>query len=233
MKLILIISTGFDEQTLVEEVIQVRGLGNQYMLTTTASFGQEVEWWIANSPQVLVVVLPEDPTLQGFFFRKLSADIPKDLPVIFTCRGINQQLMQLSTSFNKVKILKSPYSGDDMFRAIVDITTEREAGQQQMHQRYDVIQDVKVEVLGIEGVFDMRVKNISLGGAYVEFYQEDLKIVAGDQLKISIILGDLKKEYDFISRVVWSKPLQAGKGFALGVNFVNRQQELMKLIKKG
>lgn len=230
MKKVLIISTSLDEQKAIEEVARHHN-PDAISIETTASFGQDGPWWIVNAPEVLVIRIPEDALLQGYFFTKLRKDIPATQPIVIMCDTISASLMQLSQTFSKLRMIKTPYQGFFLYRTLIDLMKEYGPAQTQIHPRY--LTNHPVEVLSdfSDGKLTADLKNLSLSGAYLESNSTTFAMKAGDFVKISVALGKAAKMYLFDAKVVWARP-QATLGVTgYGLAFMNREEVYNNLLK--
>lgn len=230
MKKVLIISTSLDEQKTIEEVAKHHN-PDGLAIETTASFGQEAAWWIVNAPNVLVINIPEDDLLQGYFFTKLRKDIPTTQPLIILCSTISAPLMQLSQTFSKVRMIKTPYQGFFLYRTLIDLIKDYTPEQQQMQPRY--LTNHPVEVLSdfAQGKVTADLKNLSLSGAYFESTSTEFPIKPGDFVKLSVALGQASKQYLFDAKVVWSRPQAEVGVVGYGVAFMDREEVYNNLLK--
>lgn len=229
MKKILIISTSLEEQDLIEEVAQQHSPGG-FEIETTASFGQDLSFWLASPPEILVVNLPDDDLLQGYYFTKLRRDVQTSQAVIFLCSQISAPLMQLSTHFSKVRIVKTPAGSFTLYRHVVDLAQEYGDGKQQIHPRYMTDQVIEVSSDFRDGKTEATMKNLSKGGIYFEAKESDFKLAAGDLAKVSILLGNPSKQYVFDIKIVWARPQPNGE-IGYGVAFIEKEEVYNNLLK--
>lgn len=229
MKKVLIISPQFDEQTELQKISDMHRPG-AFKFETTASFGQDAVFWGSQAPDVLIIQLPEDDMLQGYYFTKLRKDVSKNQAIIFLCAVVSSPLMQLSMYFSKVRMLKSPVDGMAVYRSVVDLTQEYEDGKKQIHPRYQTEQNVEVRSDMHEGRVHGVMKNLSVTGAYFEIKEEMFPIKAGDFIRLSVFVGNPTKLYVFDVRVVWSaQKTPALKGF--GCTFVDKDAVYNNLLR--
>ncbi len=229
MNKVLIISTSFDEQSKIEEVAQYHNPGG-LAIETTASFAQDITYWTTQPPDVLVLQLPDDDLLQSYFFTKLRKDVPPNQAVVFLCSAISAPVMQLSTQFSKVRMLKSPIDGFALYRAVNDLLQKFKDGQKQIHPRYLTDQPVDIYSDHHEGKLQGVMKNLSLSGVYFESTGTEFEIKAGDLVKLSIFIGQPAKQYVFDVRVVWAKAQTNGAN-GYGVTFVDKDEVYNSLLK--
>lgn len=236
MKKVLIISISREEQQGMEDALASAsgvlppGFG-EIQFETTASFGQEPSWWAQNAPDCLIICLPSDDLMQGYFLTKLRADVPRNLPVIILSSYISASLMGLSQIFGRVRMLKSPVEGRAILKIIGEISSQWPTGLQQAHPRYLTEQPVVVSS-GMESWQLLgTMKNLSLSGAYIEAPEISLPFKSGEVLKVSIQAGSPPKAYVFDAKVVWMKPLENVTGNGFGVTFVDKEYVYNQLLK--
>jgi hypothetical protein len=229
LKKVLIISTSFDEQKKLEEVAFHHDRDG-FSFETTASFGQDPSYWISQPPALVIIQLPGDDILHTYYFAKLRSSVPTTQPLLFLCSEVTVPLMQLSQSFNRVRMMKAPVDGFALYRAVVDNTKEYEPGKQQVHPRY--LTDQKVDILSDfhQGKIAGVMKNLSLTGAYIEAAQLAFPIEPENFIKVSALIGNSHRSFVFDAKVVWKKKQDDGvMGF--GVMFVNRDDVYENLMK--
>lgn len=228
MKKILIISTSYDEQKMIQETARILGQ-DPPEIKTTASLGQDAIWWKENLPEILVIRLPKDPYLQSQFFSKLRIHVPKECPLVLICDAILPGLMQISTIFPKVRIMKAPVDAAELFRGMEDLTQARPAGQQQASPRYLTNQRAVVYSSTSPENMEAVLKNLSATGAYFEAEKNSLGLKKEDLIRIQIVITGLR-DYTFNCRVVWVRKLE-GDRIGVGVGFVDEDTALEELLK--
>ena len=229
MKRILIISSEMRQQELLQGVANGHRPGD-FGFETTASFGQESNFWQIQAPDVLIMELPEDDLLQGYYFTKLRKDVRKDQPIIFICSAISAPLMQLSMHFTKVRMMKNPVDGTSLYRSVIDLTQEFEEGKKQISPRYMTDQAVEVRSDSHEGHMKAIMKNLSVTGAYFETLEDGFQIRSGDFVRLSVFVGVPVKLYVFDVRVVWAAEKGAAKK-GYGCVFVDKDEVYNNLLK--
>lgn len=229
MKRVLFISPDLIEQSAVQEAARTHEGGPVFDIQTTASFGQEASWWAANPVDLLVLKLPDDEPLQAYFFVKLKADVPKSLPLVLLTKAVSQSLLQLSPHFAKVRIVKTPVSGFYLFRTMLDITTDWEPGKRQIHPRYVTEQPIRVSQIGNLEKTASIMRNLSVGGAYIEIPPKSAVYRSNDMIKIEISLPQ-GNFYEFDAKVVWAKVKEDGT-HGYGCTFVDAAEIYENLLK--
>lgn len=202
---VLIVSTSLQEQELLQEVYSHHNTG-QFSFETTASFGQPAHYWFQSPPQVLILNMPEDPGLQSYYFEKLRADMPVNMRIIFLCSAMTQGLMEASTLFERVRLIKTPVTGFFLYRAVIDITTDYPPNQQQLNPRYLTDQPVLIRSSDGGGgpSVEAQMKNLSIGGAFFELQESTPTFKVEENIKMTVELAGIRS-YQFDARIVWRK----------------------------
>jgi hypothetical protein len=227
LKRVLIISTSSNEQDMLEEVNNTQP--TPWILETIGSFGQNAEWWSKNAPDALILKLPTDEFLQNFFFSKLRADVGKHIPLLFVCETISASLMQTTTEFAKVRILKMPVNAFELFRTTGELLASYEPGHQQASPRYMTNQKVTVTSDFRTGKLQGTMKNLSISGAFFEAEKNAMGIKNGDLVRIQILVPGVK-EYVFDAKIVWVRETE-GMPIGFGCTFVDKDEVYKNLLK--
>ena len=143
--------------------------------------------------------------MQSFYFEKLRADVTVNLRIIFLCSAMTQGLMEASTLFERVRLIKTPVTGFFLFRALIDITTDYPPNEQQIHPRYLTDQTIKMHLASGGPTIEARMKNLSIGGAYFEIQESSPSFAIEDTVRMTIELIGIRG-YQFDARIVWRKP---------------------------
>lgn len=214
---------------MIQEVAQHHNPGG-LSLETTASFGQDALFWSTMPPDILVINLPDEDLLQGYFFTKLRNDVKKTQPVIFLCSQISAALMQLSTLFSKARMLKTPVGGFYLYRTIFDLSQEYQEGHHQIHPRYLTDQVIEIQSDSFPDKIRAKMKNLSMGGIYVEVDSHSIKFEPGHFCQVTVFLGNPQKQHHFDVKVIWSNPQESGQ-LGIGVAFVNKEEVYNNILK--
>jgi len=214
---------------MIEEVM-AQHQPETYQLETTGSFGQKPEWWAQNAPDALVIKLPADDFLQGFFFSKLKSDVPKAVSLLFICETVSAGLMQMTTHFQKVRIMKSPVEAFDLYRSLGDLLADYHPGKQQASPRYMTNQSIIVSSDSKKGQLEAKMGNLSISGAFFEVNQNTMGLANGDLIRIQIVIPGLK-EYVFDAKIVWVRGNQPDQPQGFGCTFVDKDEVYENLLK--
>ncbi len=105
---------------------------------------------------------------------------------------------------------------------------------QQGHKRYHTNQRVLLETISQGVTLDSSMYNLSKGGAYCEFDpEEQLKLVIGDIVKLSVPLNEMEKRHALSAKVVWTTPKGRYSGRnGIGLKFVNADDLYRQLLGK-
>lgn len=227
---VVLVDTSFEHQERLEDVHETHASG-QFTFETTASFAHDPAFW--SGVDVLVLHVPDEPMIQSAFLEKLKTQIGPRTRVIILAPAINPALIAVSSQYPKVRLLKLPVTGYELYRALVDITTEYPLGQQQVHPRF--LTDLPVEVLCDMKFMKLsaRVKNLSISGAYFEISDIGSTFAKGDLVRLAIQMptgASASKSYAFDARIVWIKALSEGGGTGYGCAFLNKEQVYDELL---
>lgn len=99
---------------------------------------------------------------------------------------------------------------------------------QQVHRRYPTMQNAEVEISGKSERFSSCVRNLSKGGAYLEFNNATPARV-GDQVRVTMALTQVNRTYSVPAKVVWANRSMEGQTTAVGVEFMG-PPEVRKVI---
>lgn len=218
MAQVLFISPTTQEQEKIEELIQAHQKQDELKLSTTASFGQSPDFWLQSKIDVVVISLPDDDLIQVAFLAKIKSDLPKDRPIILITPQITESLLSLGESFDRLRVLQSPVEAFNLYRTILDLITPRLAEHKQAHPRYETNQEIILQstFVGIQVDILGSLKNLSMGGAYVETLsnQSRQELLVGQEVNLVIDLPGYSRS-EFLGKVVWRKPIEGGEGYGI------------------
>lgn len=233
MKSVLVIGASTVEQGLLEQEFKL-AQSKDYKVETTASFGQGIDWWAQNRKDVVILTLPDDLQLQNFFVIKLkSGDVPKDIPFIILTHHLNEEILELSSHFLSIRILKNPADGPTLFKAVNDLLTPREVGKQQSHPRFLTQEPAELFLLGSNTAINTVMRNLSKSGAYLESETNLIaSLKAGESIRIKFELSHIARQYEMEARVVWIRPLtEDPKRSGIGISFISKDEWYNDLLK--
>ncbi len=122
-------------------------------------------------------------------------------------------------SMSDVVYLPKPADAKDLLGIMRKLLLARQVPQQK-HRRFATSQDAEVEIEATGGRMITRVRNLSKGGAYLEFMTPSpLKV--GEYVKVKLDLKDLQRVYTLPAKVVWANR-QGSRGLGIGVEFTGR-----------
>lgn len=224
---------------MLDEVFSHHYNTSQFTFETTVSFGQPAHFWFQSPPQVLILNMPEEPSMQAFYFEKLRSDLPVNLRIIFLCSAMTQGLMEASTLFERVRLIKTPVTGFFLFRALIDITTDYPPNEQQIHPRYLTDQSIKLHLVNGGPTIEAQMKNLSIGGSYFEIQEVTPSFSVEDTIRMTVELAGVRG-YQFDARIVWRKAdikVDGSKNvIGYGCAFLNKElvyDSLLSQVAKG
>lgn len=225
---VLIISTSRALQNGLEHEIS-RRMDDSLIVSSTGSFGQDAAWWQFNRPSALVVHFPSDESLQSFFISKLSLDVPNDMAVVVVSELITPQVLKLSLAFRRLRVLKAPSSGEQLYRSVLEAMSEYNDLEQQRHPRFQTDQEVLVVSDFKPGQLKANLRNLSLSGAFIEAPTNGMSLEKDDIIRVEISMAK-EKRYQFDAKVVWVRG-RTGGDFGFGVRFIDKDEVYNTLLK--
>ena len=202
---------------------------SQLSFDTTASFGQDSQWWSSYSPDLVIINLPDDDLLLGFYFTKLRKDVPKNQALIFLAPNVSGPLLKLTQEFSRVRFLKTPVSGKGLLKIVLEITKDYEEGKNQQHPRYMTNQKIEVSCAMKLGLAQGIMKNLSLGGVFLELAPTTMDLQKDDIIKLKILLEDGARSYEFDAKIRWIK--KEKEALTLGASFADKEEVFNNLLK--
>ena len=128
---------------------------------------------------------------------------------------VNRDLRAVSD----VVFMAKPYDTKDLLGIVRKQLTARAVSQQRF-KRFATSQDAELEIEATGGRMITRVRNLSKGGAYLEFMTPSI-LKIGDFVKVKLELKDLQRVYTFPAKIVWSNR-HGSRGLGIGVEFTGR-----------
>jgi hypothetical protein len=97
-------------------------------------------------------------------------------------------------------------------------------------QRFDTREEAQIEIYGQVGILPATLLNLSETGALVKLDNKSIpesgQVEAGDILSLTVYLDELAKTHYLSAEVVWTK------GFSVGINFINKDEILERMMAK-
>lgn len=97
-------------------------------------------------------------------------------------------------------------------------------------ERFRTKEGGQIEVYGQIGVLNVTLVNLSLTGAMVRLDNKAIRDAtqpeAGDILSLTVHLEEISKTHYLSAEVVWAR------GFSVGINFINKDEILERMMAK-
>jgi Tfp pilus assembly protein PilZ len=122
--------------------------------------------------------------------------------------------MQMTT-YKSLLFLEKPFAHKDLIGILRKMLTATQVAQQ-VHKRYPTAQEARVEISSRGANVNTKVRNLSKGGAYLEFLTQ-APVSIGENIFVNLELVELKRTYQMPARVVWTA--RGGRGGGVGVEF--------------
>lgn len=92
--------------------------------------------------------------------------------------------------------------------------------------RYETREKASIEIYGKSGNFVAQLRNLSVTGACLEWIHEDVNLLKGDLIRITVVLRAINRRHNVSGEVVWTN------GRATGINFIKSTQVLEKIMER-
>jgi hypothetical protein len=137
-------------------------------------------------------------------------------PILIASKFTSLQLKSVPMADPRAVLLEKPFDIKDL-RGIVRKMLLARAVAQRVHRRFVTSQDAQVEPFGRNESYLSRVRNLSRGGAYLEFVQA-VPLRTGEMVRLKMALQDVNRTYLMPAKVVWTG--KDGNDKSVGVEFV-------------
>jgi hypothetical protein len=141
-------------------------------------------------------------------------------PVLVIAKGDVTKAVRAAKATPNLLFLEKPFEMKDLLGIIRKMLLAR-AVAQRVHRRFATSQDAEVSFLTSGGSMTSRVRNLSKGGAYLEFMQP-APIKVGELVSLKLELKDVNRTYSMHAKVVWTSRTNT-RGAGVGVEFVGRE----------
>ncbi len=139
-------------------------------------------------------------------------------PLLVTAKPDVDGLYLDLRNLSGVAFLEKPFEVKDVVGIVRKMLHARKVAHQ-VHRRYPTSQDAEVEAGGGKKLMT-RVRNLSRGGAYLEFLTP-APVKIGDTVLVKLELNELNRTYTLPAKVVWTSRA-SGRGAGIGVEFTGR-----------
>lgn len=140
-------------------------------------------------------------------------------PILVIAKGDVSKAVRIAKATPGLVFLEKPFEMKDLLGIIRKMLLAR-AVSQRVHRRFATSQDAEVSFSNGGGTIVSRVRNLSKGGAYLEFMQP-APIKVGELVNLKMELKDVNRSYTLHAKVVWTSRTNT-RGAGIGVEFVGR-----------
>lgn len=140
-------------------------------------------------------------------------------PILITAKADPTVVNRDIRGMSGVIFLAKPFDAKELLGISKKMLLAR-AVPQQRFKRYTTSQEAQIEVDSTGASLAMRVRNLSKGGAYLEFIQPN-NIQIGELVTVTLELKDLQRKYTMPARVIWTNK-HGNRGLGVGVEFTGR-----------
>lgn len=135
-------------------------------------------------------------------------------PVLVTAKADQSSSLKELIEMKDVTFLDKPFETRDLVGLVRKMLKARQIAQQ-VHRRFPTAQEAEIE--SASGKLITRVRNLSKGGAYLEFLTA-APLRVGETVKLRMELKDLNRTYVMPARVVWTAR-SSSRGAGVGLEF--------------
>jgi hypothetical protein len=139
-------------------------------------------------------------------------------PVLVIAKGDVTKAVRTAKATPGLVFLEKPFEMKDILGIIRKMLLAR-AVSQRVHRRFATSQDAEVSFMNGGGTHSSRVRNLSKGGAYLEFLQP-APVKVGEMVNLKLELKDVNRTYSMQAKVVWTSRTNT-RGAGIGVEFVS------------
>ncbi|MES2854707.1 MAG: PilZ domain-containing protein [Bdellovibrionota bacterium] len=146
--------------------------------------------------------------------------------ILILAKAEISRAMKTVTNTRGILFLEKPFVHKDLVGILRKLLTARQVDQQ-VHKRYPTSQEARVDIVMQGENVNTRVRNLSKGGAYLEFLTQ-APVEIGEKILVNLELQDLKRTYQMPARVVWTA--RGGRGGGVGVEFTGPGEVKIALV---
>ncbi|MEK7356673.1 MAG: PilZ domain-containing protein, partial [Bdellovibrionota bacterium] len=140
-------------------------------------------------------------------------------PILVIAKSDVSKAVRAAKATPNLVFLEKPFEMKDLLGIIRKMLLAR-AVLQRVHRRFATSQDAEVSFLTTGGTMSSRVRNLSKGGAYLEFLQP-APIKVGELVSVKLELKDVNRTYSMQAKIVWTSRTNS-RGAGVGIEFVGR-----------
>jgi len=140
-------------------------------------------------------------------------------PILVIAKGDVTKAVRTAKATPNLVFLEKPFEMKDLLGIVRKMLLAR-AVLQRVHRRFATSQEAEVSFLTSGGVMSSKIRNLSKGGAYLEFLQP-APIKVGELVNLKMELKDVNRSYTLQAKIVWTSRTNT-RGAGIGVEFVGR-----------
>ncbi len=144
---------------------------------------------------------------------------------ILVCAKAEVRVIRELRNLREVVFLPKPFETKELLGIARKMLLARNISQQ-VHRRYLTTQDAEIEISG--KIMTTRVKNLSKGGAFLEFLSASAPTV-GEYVTVKLELKDLNRVYKMPAKIVWTQK-HGNRGLGIGVEFTGQGEVQRSII---
>ncbi len=94
------------------------------------------------------------------------------------------------------------------------------------NDRFFTKEKAQLEIYGKSGTVIADMKNLSVSGACLEWTQEDVNLIKGDLVRVTVYLKALNRKHNLSGEVIWRD------GKKTGITFIRPDQVLDRMVDR-
>jgi Tfp pilus assembly protein PilZ len=133
-------------------------------------------------------------------------------PILILAKHDAPHELNAYLSIGNIAYLAKPFENRDLIGIVKKFIVNGGVATQ-VHRRFTTNQEATLEVHGSVMKVPSRVVNLSKGGAFIQL-GGDVAIRVGDEVRVTLALKQVNREYTMPAKVVWTKLIATTVGFA-------------------
>jgi response regulator RpfG family c-di-GMP phosphodiesterase len=196
--------------------------------------------WVKTAPEAIEAIIKGDISLIVFNFDNFTnakVDLAEklrglgyEIPMILLSKLVAKDASKLIAKMQRTVLLETPYEQKE-FSGVIKKFLRGDKVHQRFYRRFYTNQISKIEIFKNRKELNGKVKNLSLGGAFLEFDGTMLRV--GDVIRLRFELKEVNRSYDVMAKIAWIVEKSPwGDGRDAGLRFVKTEEVYQSLLKR-
>lgn len=150
-------------------------------------------------------------------------------PVLVLAETIGSDSLISVTALESTVLLEKPFEGKDL-QGLTEKLSHGRSVKQRVWRRFYTNTSAHMEPFQRNQSFNGRMRNISKGGAFMEYRGGVLR--EGDLVNVTVELREVQRRYNVAAKVIWTIPKSPwGEGRGAGLEFLSRAGVYQNMIQ--